>query len=349
MKIKLTLYFVLLITISFYFLHCNNKNDNLVLSIPIKNYKNETFISVDYTFLNEGLHKPSEIRINPITHDIVVLDEGNVCLYVFSSEGKFIRKIGNIGQGPGDLLGPAHFEIDRYGIIYVYEKINLRISKFSSNGKFIKSFRINSLGSYPSFTIDDNQNIIARVSGSGYYITVFSQDGEHVKNIGVVPEINKKFPQINDEYARNFAFKKNGDYIVFLKHLPMIKIFDDSGNLIKEISLLKEIELTTKLVNVENLTSLIYQNFYHEIILRDNYFYILLNNREDLLPQLDNVRILVLDNKFNLINKINLPLKNKLKIISGGLRLKFEYEPQKNIIYLPFIQNSEILSFKHLN
>jgi 6-bladed beta-propeller len=64
-------------------------------------------------------------------------DIGVSDIKMFNQEGKFIKKFGIEGRGPGDLLSPTWMNISNDNLV-VYEIGNRRFSYFSMDGKFIK-------------------------------------------------------------------------------------------------------------------------------------------------------------------------------------------------------------------
>ena len=64
-------------------------------------------------------------------------------LYQFDVHGKFIRKIGQIGQGPGDYAGITAFDIDEsQQTLFIHDYMQQKIIKYSFDGAFIESYRI---------------------------------------------------------------------------------------------------------------------------------------------------------------------------------------------------------------
>ena len=73
---------------------------------------------------------------------IIVLDTYVAkSLLIFDMNGRFIRKIGSIGQGPGEYRDPDDFTVDKEGnVIYVLDSHSYRIHKYDlTTGKFIHS------------------------------------------------------------------------------------------------------------------------------------------------------------------------------------------------------------------
>jgi hypothetical protein len=77
---------------------------------------------------------------------IFVLDRSIAkALFVFGrTDGKFIRKIGNIGQGPDEYIEISDFTVDKeHDIIYIMDPQTQKISWFDINsGEYIQSVRI---------------------------------------------------------------------------------------------------------------------------------------------------------------------------------------------------------------
>jgi hypothetical protein len=69
--------------------------------------------------------------------NICVLDRGQFTVFVFSPEGKLIRKFGAKGQGPGDFQSPSQIAIAPQGELAVMEDLN-SISFFKLDGTFIR-------------------------------------------------------------------------------------------------------------------------------------------------------------------------------------------------------------------
>ena len=64
------------------------------------------------------------------------------CVYKFDKDGKFLKKIGRKGRGPGDLYHPGALSIldNKYLLVADYP-LNMKISVFDLNGKYLKTIR----------------------------------------------------------------------------------------------------------------------------------------------------------------------------------------------------------------
>ncbi len=120
-------------------------------------------------------------------NNIYVLDRKEKLIYLFNEEGKFLKKIGRPGQGPGEFGRPTSIYIDSKNNIYVLDESNRRIEIFNSEANYINSVKIIK---YPSVS---GKRIIVDKSGnfyiSGYYrfqnsvIAKFSSTGELLKHL----------------------------------------------------------------------------------------------------------------------------------------------------------------------
>ena len=70
-------------------------------------------------------------------------------LYVFDMDGRFIKKIGSVGQGPGEYIEPRDFTIDTENkVIYLLDASSQRINKYSlitgnfTNSLIVKNIKI---------------------------------------------------------------------------------------------------------------------------------------------------------------------------------------------------------------
>jgi len=80
-----------------------------------------------------------------VTDDyIFILDYKYERLYCFDKEGKFVRKIGNLGSGPGEFSSITDFTIDKDGTIYTVDWH--RIHSYTLSGEYISSFELKNIG-----------------------------------------------------------------------------------------------------------------------------------------------------------------------------------------------------------
>ena len=69
--------------------------------------------------------------------DVYVTDEWTNTVSVFDAKGKFIRKWGEPGSGPGELRGPAGIVCETNGNVIVVDSGNNRLQVFTPEGKLV--------------------------------------------------------------------------------------------------------------------------------------------------------------------------------------------------------------------
>jgi tripartite motif-containing protein 71 len=69
--------------------------------------------------------------------DVYVTDEWKSAVSVFDAKGKFIRKWGTPGSGPGQLKGPAGIVCEPNGNVIVVDSGNNRLQVFTPQGKLV--------------------------------------------------------------------------------------------------------------------------------------------------------------------------------------------------------------------
>ncbi len=81
---------------------------------------------------------PNDIAI--YNDKLYVVDTGNQRIQVFSAEeGRFLYSFGSSGLGEGRFVAPVGIAVDLDGNVYVTDRGNSKIEKFSSDGVFAKS------------------------------------------------------------------------------------------------------------------------------------------------------------------------------------------------------------------
>jgi hypothetical protein len=121
-------------------------------------------------------------------NNIYVMDWKESCIYVFSEFGRYLRKIGRPGAGPGELDGLTDFLVaDNY--IVASCGMNRRISTFDKDGQFIKSQAAPSKIS--RFQVDRNGNI--------YGIVVNSS----IKTVFELVKFDSEFNRVSSLTSRN--------------------------------------------------------------------------------------------------------------------------------------------------
>lgn len=76
-----------------------------------------------------------------VTADLIaVSDYALHCIHLFDSAGRFRRRLGQPGRGPGDFLRPCSVAIDKSGRMAVIDRGNNRVQIFRPDGTFVRKW-----------------------------------------------------------------------------------------------------------------------------------------------------------------------------------------------------------------
>ena len=128
--------------------------------------------------------------------EFIISDPIGNAVLVFGNGGKFLRKIGNFGSGPGEFRSPNRIAVDEFGNIYVEDRGNRRINVYDGSGNFKFSFR---LEKGPLFSLKVKGNYIYTYCPAGIgrderVIYIYNGKGELVKKFGNLPKFMLDFP-----------------------------------------------------------------------------------------------------------------------------------------------------------
>lgn len=127
-----------------------------------------------------------QVRMLP-NETIVILDQYGADVFLFSKDGKFIKKLGSKGEGPGEYRSPTRLQVDKSGNIYVFDASSYKIIVYDSVGEFIRSFLIRG---YPSRLFSGSNKLYIQKfePGDGNTIDVYDFRGEHLKSFSPLPK-----------------------------------------------------------------------------------------------------------------------------------------------------------------
>lgn len=179
---------------------------------------------------------PTDIAVNHKNHYYIV-DSALHCINVFDSNRKFIRKIGQPGQGPNDLLSPLHLSIDSNNRIWVFEAGNRRIQVFSETGGSLAILKVkqrmtsnlvfpqnNQIAFYNGLSAQKGEGLISVIDIKGITKTII---GQHM----LLPRINLPFAGGKYDYCDVSFNEKTNVYYLSYKYSQMIQLFNKDGDL----------------------------------------------------------------------------------------------------------------------
>eukprot|EP00966_Prymnesium_polylepis_P219147 5070930-Prymnesium_polylepis.1 len=119
---------------------------------------------------------------------VVVADQGNGRLQVFTAEGKFVLQVGTQGTGDGQLMEPTGVAISPRGHMVVADYQNHRVQVFDAAGAFVAKFGGHGAAdgrfNHPSGLAVDREGRIVVADYKNDRLQVFTEDGAFIRSIG---------------------------------------------------------------------------------------------------------------------------------------------------------------------
>jgi|WetSurSiteA1Bulk_404760.scaffolds.fasta_scaffold18239_3 hypothetical protein len=163
-------------------------------------------------------------------NSIFVTDVQERALLELDSSGRLKRRIGNNGQGPGDLVQPLNIGSDAHQNIYVFDGGNPKILVLNSNGDFVRSFKVFK----PCFSMDvDEEGIIYLALFENYsqagLISIYDSYGKYLGQMGSRLEAGSPGSFNNIDICA----LKDGLYVAW-KTYPLVRRYTKTGELVFE-------------------------------------------------------------------------------------------------------------------
>lgn len=254
---------------------------------------------------NQQLYRAKIVKISE-NGDIFVLDSGNHRIVQYDSSGKFVKQIGSVGQGPGDLLHPDYFDL-KNNKLFVVENGNKRVSIFSISGNFIHSFKIPSFPQAMIYVNSRDEIYLNQPTIGGYLFDVYDSTGQKIRSlIPAEPFEHPAFKGPNPlaTWAYNqvyIQFDKNDNIFAFFVARPLYRYFSNTGELLMEKNIqLPEIDTTKcwaernrksfmeRMKKEPNPNSISYIGFFYNFcLLPDNDIIIRMTDKYNTFYQLD--------------------------------------------------------------
>ncbi len=198
----------------------------------------------------------SEIQ-NVILYDdkFYVLDGRKKAVLVFDRNGKYIRQIGRTGRGPGELLLPRDFAIDKNsGTIEILDSQQNKVIKYTATGDFVAEKLLD--GRYTAFYKLNNGSYlyereissVVRYSHGNY--TIIDPDDKYLLLYESQDGI-KKFFQISDQRMLDGTLRFNRNcFSTFNNGVLFWQFFDNSFYYIENDELVSEFIIDFKGRNI---------------------------------------------------------------------------------------------------
>ena len=131
--------------------------------------------------------------------NLIITDTHNNCLRFVDHMGEFLEKIGSEGKGDGQFMEPVAVAVSKDNFIFVAERENTRIQKFTSHGMYLLKFGQRALYGHQlsnpwgvAISPADGNVYVSDWDKSRLYI--YKPNGKYVRPIGKEGFIKFKFP-----------------------------------------------------------------------------------------------------------------------------------------------------------
>jgi len=185
----------------------------------------------------------SEITSVAVDNDgnIYILDRKEKTVKVFDSAGKYVRKFGKQGQGPGEMNMPIVVQITPNNELVVEDAVNRKLIFFSSEGEFLKSISTAKAAGLAAIAIDSKGNLVGQqvVPAEKKLIREvkkYDKDLNPLFTIDALDFTSLIEGKINPYHLASFYVLDREDNIIYgYPEEYEIKIFNPEGKLIRRI------------------------------------------------------------------------------------------------------------------
>lgn len=200
----------------------------LLLLAPPQSFPDEppqTLWAISSFGESDYFYEPSDLEVDLKRSLIYIADSGNHRVLVFDFKGKFVRAIGNEGQGPGEFQKPTGIHILKDSSIAVADYSNRRIQLFNQSGEYLRTIIPKSTRVADLMFIEDQIYTLPSFGMSGYslnmtagvksqpLINILDKDGTYIRGIST-----EEFPEAQ-------PFLRALKHRVFLTLSPDKKLF----------------------------------------------------------------------------------------------------------------------------
>ena len=163
--------------------------------------------------------------------NVWVVDSGEGVILKFDPAGRFLKKAGRQGQGPGEFSRPGTIHVMEDGDLLVLDAGNMRMVVLSSEGEFKRSFKL--LRRYEDFCVSKGKVYLIDNSPreDRKTVDVLSMNGESLGSFGEAPDFGPVIPDL----LRTANFKvidcdPEGRLLVGWNFFPIVHVLDAGRN-----------------------------------------------------------------------------------------------------------------------
>lgn len=175
-----------------------------------------------------------------ITKDSIfyIFDNMSKKIFLFNQEGKFLRNIDKVGQGPGEYTSPSDMEVDNDGNVYVSDFPAKRIIKYNlGNGN---DFEVINIGvSFMDFVIHGKFIYLSRMIKNGAFSVNLARWNMDTHEMEILKE-NKLLEGNTIGFANHYFYRTGEDCVYYYERFNPIGYRIVGDSLSKSISIKSE-------------------------------------------------------------------------------------------------------------
>jgi len=156
--------------------------------------------------------------------NIYILDFSAPDIVKFSNSGELQIRFGmGKGKGPGELINPTDFCIDRRGNVLVVDPVNFMITEFSAEGKVLSTFRPKRM---PERIETLPNGDVAVVSGYGSNLIAIYRNGKLARDFGHLSEQQERY---FIAFGGDLAADSEGNLYYAFKRAGLLLSYNQNG------------------------------------------------------------------------------------------------------------------------
>lgn len=128
---------------------------------------------------------------------------------VYDINGRFLKKFGKKGQGPGEFTRPWYLSISAENEIFILDKSTRIIHVFDSQGSVLKHMNYpSSLGLMNSFVFDSEKNLNIYYTLSTFRLNDKEKLNQGIIGVNYLSKFNKSLEKLLDIFTCNYEFSR---------------------------------------------------------------------------------------------------------------------------------------------
>jgi len=163
-------------------------------------------------------------------------------ILVVDSEGNYLGKIGEGGQGPRGLgMGPFSFSV-RDGFVWASDWQRKALHLYQGESHLTR-FEVPrtlqlTLATNPfAFSLETSEILFQAHPGTGFMGAVYDFDGNHLRDVGILPEFDYETKLAHPWIHQTMWVRGGNHWFALFKSLPTLVVFDAGFNVINRFHL----------------------------------------------------------------------------------------------------------------